>query len=176
MGVVKPMPFDFSNKSKLPETALPKAKRGPKSFLATSQPHDKRHATDWLKRRSLLSRVLEQAKSQLVICNNYHFASEMVQVGILPSTDKVWRLDPCTCCPARAGWGEEAEQQLGLMHLPSVSSTRQLLTPTRVVWSRKLQKHLSSKNYLVPKKDNPVQPQTQSKRSLSFFPVVVIEV
>lgn len=123
MGVVKPMPFDFSNKSKLPETALPKAKRGPKSFLATSQPHDKRHTTDWLKWRSLLSRVLEQAKSQLVICNNYHFVTEMVQAGILPSTDEVWRLDPCTCCPARAGWGEEAEQQLGLLHPPQQHTT-----------------------------------------------------
>lgn len=61
----------------------------PKSFLAKSQPCYTRYATHWLREQALLSRVPLTAKSQLaesLLCNNSHFATKKVQVGVVPST------------------------------------------------------------------------------------------
>lgn len=116
-GVVvmaKSMSFDFSNRSKLPETILPKAEKGHKWFLAVSQPHYKSYPTYWLKQQSLLSRDPVKAKGQLVVsllCNNCHFATQNVRGGITASTDECWRLNPCTHSPKRAGRGEEGGRE-----------------------------------------------------------------
>lgn len=86
---------------------LPKAERGPKPFLAKSQPCYTRYATQRLREQALLSRVPLTAESQLaesLLRNSRHFATKKVRVGVVPSADSdSWIL---TCAAHGGGEGE----------------------------------------------------------------------